>query len=87
MRNWRQTLNPQNLLQRILGAALGVALFIAAFIFASVILAIAASVALVVWAWLWWRTRELRRAAREERTAVIEGEYRVERGTRRPEDR
>lgn len=87
MRNWRHTLNPQNLLQRILGAALGVALFVAAFVFASVLLAIAASVALVVWGWLWWRTRDLRRAARDEQAAVIEGEYRVERETRRPEDR
>jgi hypothetical protein len=80
------TLNPQNLLQRVLGAALGVALFVAAFIFASVILTIAASAAVVVWVWLRWRTRDLRRAARGERTAVIEGEYRVERETRRPED-
>jgi protein-S-isoprenylcysteine O-methyltransferase Ste14 len=79
-------MNAQSLLQRILGAVLGVALFIAAFIFTSVILAVAASVALVVWAWLWWRTRELRRAAREERSVVIEGEYRVERDPRRLDD-
>jgi hypothetical protein len=78
-------LNAQNLLQRILGAVLGIALFVAAFIFTSVILAVAASVALVVWAWLWWRTRELRRAAREE-GSVIEGEYRVEREARRLDD-
>ena len=86
MRNCGHSLNTQNTLQRILGAILGVALFIAAFIFTSVILAVAASVALVVWAWLWWRTRELRRAAREEGSAVIEGEYRVERETRRLDD-
>lgn len=79
-------MNAQNLLQRMLGAVLGVALFIAAFIFTSVILAVAASVALVVWAWLWWRTRALRRAAREEGNVVIEGEYRVERETRRLDD-
>ena len=86
MRDLRQTLNAKDFLQRILGAALGVALFVAAFIFTSVILAVAASVALVVWAWLWWRTRALRRAAREEGSAVIEGEYRVERETRRLDD-
>ena len=62
---------------------LGIALFIAAFIFASVLLAIAATAALLIWGWLWWRTREFRRAAREGDNVVIEGEYRLERETRR----
>jgi protein-S-isoprenylcysteine O-methyltransferase Ste14 len=74
--------NPALFLQRILGAVLGVVLFIAAFFFASVILAVAATLALVIWGWLWWRTREMRRAAREGDNVVIEGEYRVERETR-----
>ena len=79
-------LNSSNLLQRIFGAVLGVALFIAAFIFASVLLAIAATAALLIGGWLWWRTRAIRRAAREGDNVVIEGEYRVERETRRLED-
>jgi Mn2+/Fe2+ NRAMP family transporter len=78
--------NPALLLQRILGAVLGVVLFIAAFFFASVILAVAATLALVIWGWLWWRTREIRRAAREADNVVIEGEYRVERDVSRLED-
>ena len=65
---------------------LGIALFIAAFIFASVLLAIAATAALLIWGWLWWRTREVRRAARDSGSVVIEGEYRLERETRRIED-
>ncbi|HZW51815.1 MAG TPA: hypothetical protein VFF05_08135 [Rudaea sp.] len=65
---------------------LGIALFVAAFIFASVLLAIAATAALLIWGWLWWRTREIRRAAREGDNVVIEGEYRVERESRRLED-
>jgi nicotinamide riboside transporter PnuC len=73
-------------LQRILGAVLGIALFVLAFVFASVLLAIAATAALLIWGWLWWRTREIRRAAREGENVVIEGEYRVERETRRLED-
>ena len=79
-------MNPPNLLQRILGAVLGIALFIAAILFASVILAIAATLALLIWGWLWWRTRAIRRAAREGESVVIEGEYRVEREARRLED-
>jgi len=78
-------------LTRILGALLGIALFIAAFIFTSVILAIAAVLAMIVWGWLMWRTRHLRRdierAAKEGEGVVIEGEYRVERETRSLDDR
>ena len=74
-------------LTRIAGVIVGIALFIAAFIFTSVILAIAAVFALLLWGWLMWRTRHLRRdlerAAKEGEGVVIEGEYRVERETRR----
>lgn len=79
-------MTPSALLQRIAGAVLGIALFVAAFVFASVILAVAAALALLLWAWLWWRTRDIRRAAREGDSVVIEGEYRVERETRKLED-
>jgi len=75
------------LLQRILGALIGVALFAAAFVFASVFLAFVAAFALVIWAWLWWRTRGLRRTLKEREDAVIEGEYRVEREVHRVERR
>jgi hypothetical protein len=72
-----------NLLQRVAGAVLGVLLFVLAFVFASVILAAAAVIALALWAWLWWRTRNLPRRAQG---TVIEGEYRVENETRRIDD-
>ncbi len=74
-------------LQRIIGALLGIALFAAAFIFASIFLAFAAALALVIWGWLWWRTRRIRRELREHEEAVIEGEYRVESETHRIEGR
>ncbi len=79
-------MNPPGLLQRILGAVLGMALFVLAFVFASVLLAIAATAALLIWGWLWWRTREIRRAARDGENVVIEGEYRVERDMGRLDD-
>ena len=65
---------------------LGIAMFVAAFIFASVILAIVVAAALVIWGWVWWRTRDLRRAMRENESVVIEGEYRVERDVGRLDD-
>lgn len=75
-----------NVLQRIAGIALGLVLFVLAFIFASVILAVAGGIALGVWAWLAWKTRGVRREMRKGDGSVIEGEYRVERETRRIDD-
>lgn len=71
-----------NTLQRIAGFIVGIALLIAAFIFASVIFAVAAILALMIWGWLMWRTRHLRREMARGEGSVIEGEYRVERDVR-----
>ena len=60
-------------LQRVVGAVLGLAFFVAVFIFASFVIGALLAVGLVMWAWLWWRTRSLRKAARAGE--VIEGEY------------
>ena len=73
--------------QRFLGFALALALTAAALVFASVILAFAAAIALVLGGWLWWRTRQLRRDLERSSGTVIEGEYRVERETRRIDER
>jgi len=63
-----------NALQRVAGALVGIALFIAAFVFASIIFAVAAVLALMVWGWLMWRTRDLRRAfERAQGTQGMEG--------------
>jgi hypothetical protein len=75
-----------SLFQRIAGAALGILLFVAALFFASVVLAAAALLALGVWGWLWWKTRDLRKAAARAEGTVIEGEYRVEREATRIDD-
>ena len=71
------------MLQRIVSFILGIALLIAAFFFASVIFAIAAILALIIWGWLMWRTRHLRRDLARGEGSVIEGEYRVEREVHR----
>jgi FtsH-binding integral membrane protein len=71
-----------NVLQRVAGFVLGIALLIAAFIFASVIFAVAAILALIIWGWLMWRTRHLRREIERGDGTVIEGEYRIEREVR-----
>jgi hypothetical protein len=71
------------LIQRLAGAVLGILLLVLAFVFTSVILAVAAVVALLLFAWLWWRTRNL---PKRGRGTVIEGEYRVEREAGRLDD-
>ena len=71
------------LIQRLAGAVLGILLFVLALVFTSVILAVAAVVALLLFAWLWWRTRNL---PRRGTGTVIEGEYRVEREPGRLDD-
>ena len=80
-----------NLLQRIAGAVVGVVLFVLALVFASVILAVAGVIALLVGAWLWWRTRNLPPRGPGPGSGsgggtVLEGEYRVEREVRRLDD-
>ena len=72
-----------NFLKRAAGAIVGIVLLVAAFFFASVVIAVAAILALLIWGWLMWRTRHLRRDLERADGAVIEGEYRVERETRR----
>ena len=63
-------------LQRVVGAVLGLLFLVAVFVFTSLILAALLAVGMVVWGWLWWRSRG--RVAHRPRHggAVIEGEYR-----------
>jgi membrane protein implicated in regulation of membrane protease activity len=63
-------------LQRLLGAILALGLLAAALIFASIVLAVMFGVALVVGAWLWWRTRAIRREMSRNAPSTIEGEFR-----------
>jgi hypothetical protein len=72
-------------LQRIVGAVLGLAFLVAVFIFTSLILGALIAVGLVVWAWVWWRTRSLRKTAHGG--AVVEGEYRDVTPSQRLENR
>lgn len=65
------------LIQRIVGVLLGLLFLVAVFVFASLALGILLAVGLVVWGWLWWRTRSLRSPrAGSSGGVVVEGEYR-----------
>jgi hypothetical protein len=61
-------------IQRVVGVVLGLLFLVAVFIFTSLIVAALLAVGLVLWGWVWWRTRALRREQRGG--AVVEGEYR-----------
>ena len=58
------------MIQRILSTLLGVLFLIAVFLLTSFLVALALTAGILLWGWLWWRSRG--RGGR-----VIEGEYRV----------
>ena len=62
------------IIQRFIGVLVGLLFVAATLVFASLALGMLLALGLVVWGWLWWRTRSLRRAP--GRGVVIEGEYR-----------
>jgi uncharacterized protein (DUF58 family) len=62
------------IIQRFIGVLLGLLFVAATLVFASLALGVLLALGVVVWGWLWWRTRSLRRAP--GRGVVIEGEYR-----------
>ena len=64
-------------LSTLVRVLLALALAAAALIVASLFVVVAVAVGLALGGWLWWRTRQLRRAAPRSGTTVIEGEYRV----------
>ncbi|MBX3676534.1 MAG: hypothetical protein KF853_05895 [Rhodocyclaceae bacterium] len=63
-----------SLLGRILGIAAGAVLLVAALMFSVVVFAFALAAGLLVWGWLWWKTREVRRQMREQMAAQRMGE-------------
>jgi hypothetical protein len=69
------------LLRKLVAAVAGIALLVGAFMVSVVVIATLAVAGVVGGAWLWWRTRELRKRVREQVRAqeqaqgrVIEGE-------------
>ena len=69
------------LLRKVAAAALGVVALVGAFMVSVVVLAVVAAAGVIGGAWLWWRTRELRkriaeqvRARRQAEGRVIDGE-------------
>ena len=72
-----------NLIQRLAGGLLATLFLVAVLVFASLAIAVLVAAGLVLWGWLWWRSRSLRK----EGGTVIEGEYRDVTARERLEDR
>jgi len=72
----RFSTNAQSLPAKVLTFALAAVLLVVAFMFSLLVFAILVTVGLLVWGYLWWKTRELRRQMREQPPGgrVIEGE-------------
>lgn len=67
---------PPSLMQRIVGVVLAAAVFVFMLMFSVVAFAVVAAAGVVIWGWLWWKTRDLRRQMRENPPdgLVLEGE-------------
>lgn len=67
---------PPSLLQRVVGMVLAAAVFVFMLMFSVVAFAVVAAGGAVIWGWLWWKTRDLRRQMRENPPGglVLEGE-------------
>lgn len=72
-------------IQRIVGILLGLLFLAAVLVFTSLALGVLLALGLVVWGWVWWRSRSLRRSQRGG--AVIDGEYRDVTQSQRLEER
>ena len=72
----RLSASAPSLLLTVLTFASAAVLLVAAFTFSLLVLAILAIVGVLVWGYLWWNTRDLRRQMREQPPGgrVIEGE-------------
>jgi hypothetical protein len=72
----RLSTNAPGLPVKVLTFALAAVLLVVAFMFSLLVFAILATGGLLVWGYLWWNTRELRRQMREQPPGgrVIEGE-------------
>jgi hypothetical protein len=57
---------PKSLLGKLLTLVLGAAFLILAFMFSLVALAVAAVGGLVLWGWIWWKTRAIRQQLRDQ---------------------
>ena len=72
----RFSANAPSLPVKVLTFASAAVLLVAAFMFSLLVFAILATVGVLVWGYLWWKTRELRKQMREQPPGgrVIEGE-------------
>ncbi len=70
-------------LGKVLAGAVGVVLLLTALAFSLVLFAVALTGGLVLWGYLWWKTRTLRKQMRERPLGghVIEGEVIRDQGT------
>jgi hypothetical protein len=68
------------LLGKIFAFIIGLAVLLLAFMFSLVIVAVLAAGGLIVWGWLWWKTRALRQQMREQVAPASEGNVQRDNG-------
>jgi hypothetical protein len=69
VRGARINVQPPGFFGRVLAVIAGLVLFVLGLMFSVVIIAVAVAAGLIIWGWIWWKTRPLRRQMREQMEA------------------
>ncbi len=64
---------PPTLLQKVVGAVVMAGVFVLALTFSVALFAVLLTAGVAIWAWVWWKTRALRKAMRAQRDAQAAG--------------
>ncbi len=76
-RTYRFDFAPQTLMGRIVGFALAAVTLVLAFVFSLIVFVALATIGVVAGAWLWWKTRHVRKTLREAQSRARPGEREV----------
>jgi hypothetical protein len=69
VRGAHMNVQPPGFFGRVLAVIAGLVLFVLGLMFSVVIIAVALAAGLIIWGWIWWKTRALRQQMREQMEA------------------
>lgn len=69
VRGAHMNVQPPGFFGRVFAVIAGLVLFVLGLMFSVVIIAVAVAAGLIIWGWIWWKTRALRQQMREQMEA------------------
>lgn len=70
VRGAHMNVQPPGFFGRVFAVIAGLVLFVLGLMFSVVIIAVAVAAGLIIWGWIWWKTRALRQQMREQMEAA-----------------